>query len=538
MIRSIHPHPTRRGLLTASAALATGLSLPSPLRAAAGTAGGPIAGIVDVRDFGARGDGKTIDSPAINKAIEYAAQRGGGTIWFPPGTYASYSIRLKSNITLHLGSGAILLAASTPVEGMEHGGYDTPEEVPEAYRAFQDHGHSHWRNALIWGEGLENVTIEGSGLMWGRGLGRGHDSDDGRPISGRPGVGDKLIALKLCRNVTLRDFRVLEAGWFALLATGVDNLTIDNLLVDTDRDGFDIDCCRNVHVSNCTVNSPWDDAICPKSSFALGYARSTENVTITNCIVSGSYRIGSVLDASYKPFTKVAKSTHGRIKLGTESNGGFKNITISNCVFDRCRGLALETVDGALIEDVSISNITMRSVTTAPIFLRLGARLRGPTGTRPGTLKRIMIDNITSSNADPLPSIIAGLDGYPVEDVKISNVYLEQLGGGDAAMAAIRPPENAGSYPEPDMFGDLPATGLFVRHARNVELSHVEVAVKAPDARPAVWLQDVDGFDATALRLPRGALFSLEDVRDFRVSNCADVPDVRLPQVDRRRIAS
>jgi polygalacturonase len=528
MSHLIPGHPTRRGLLAGSAIMFGGIALPA-------FAARPGGAILSVRDFGAKGDGKTIDSPAINAAIEYAAKRGGGTIWFPPGIYPSYSIRLKSNITLHLDSGATLLAASTPVEGMERGGYDAPEEVPEAYRAFQDYGHSHWRNALLWGEGLENVTIEGSGLIWGKGLGRGHETDPGRPISGRPGVGDKTIALKLCRNVTLRDFRVLEGGWFALLATGVDNLTIDNLLVDTDRDGFDIDCCRNVHVSNCTVNSPWDDAICPKSSFALGYARATENVTITNCTVSGSYQIGSVLDATFKPFIKVDKSTHGRIKLGTESNGGFKNITVSNCVFDRCRGLALETVDGALLEDISISNITMRNVTTSPIFLRLGGRLRGPAGTKPGTLKRIMIDNITSSNADAMPSIIAGLEGYPVEDVKISNVYLEQVGGGTAAMAALRPPENAARYPEPDMFGDLPASGLFVRHARNVELSHVEVATKATDARPAFWLQDVDGFDATGLRVPRGSSFALEQVRNFRTFGSAGVPDMRLAETARKQ---
>lgn len=522
---------SRRGLLGAAAA-AGAVAWPMPLLAARRDRGG----IVNIRDFGAKGDGRAIDSPAINAAIEYAAARGGGTVWFPAGTYASFSIRLKSNITLHLDSGATLLAASTPVEGLERGGYDHADDVPAGYRPYQDHGHSHWRNALIWGEGLENVTIEGSGLIWGRGLGRGHDRDVGRPRSGAPGVGDKSIALKLCRNVTLRDFRVLEGGWFALLATGVDNLTIHNLLVDTDRDGFDIDCCRNVHISNCTVNSPWDDAICPKSSFALGYARPTENVTITGCTVSGSYQVGSVIDGSFRPFTKVAKSTHGRIKLGTESNGGFRNITISNCIFDRCRGLALETVDGGAIEDITVSNITMRGLTTSPLFLRLGARLRGPAGTQPGAIRRVLIDNVTSSNADALPSIIAGLAGHPVEDVKISNVFLEQVGGGTAAMAALDPPENAAGYPEPDMFGDLPASGLFVRHARNIELSHVEIAARAADARPALWLKDVDGFDASGLRLPMGTAFQLEAVRRFRSHGHADLPDRRLDAVERMRL--
>ncbi len=151
------------------------------------------------------------------------------------------------------------------------------------------------------------------------------------------------------------------------------------MLIDTNRDGMDVDCCRNVRISNCSVNSPWDDAICPKSSFALGYARATENVTITNCYVTGDYQEGALLDGTWKRFDpgfKVPRT--GRIKFGTESNGGFKNITVSNCVFEACQGLALEAVDGALLEDIAITNITMREITSAPIFLRLGSRMRGP----------------------------------------------------------------------------------------------------------------------------------------------------------------
>src|ERR1700712_1347347 len=152
-------------------------------------------------------------------------------------------------------------------------------------------------------------------------------------LRSRRGVGNKAIALKNCFNVTLRDFSILKGGHFALLPTGVNNLTIDNLLVDTDRDGFDIDCCKNVRVSNCTVNSPWDDAICPKSSYALGYARSTDDVTITNCYVTGTYELGSVIAGTWKKFADDFRvSRNGRIKCGTESNGGFRNLTISNCV--------------------------------------------------------------------------------------------------------------------------------------------------------------------------------------------------------------
>jgi len=181
--------------------------------------------------------------------------------------------------------------------------------------------------------------------------------------------------LKLCRNVTLTGFTILNGGHFGILANGVNNLTIDNLKMDTNRDGMDIDACSQVRISNCSINSPWDDAICLKSSFVLGYASPTEHVTITNCSVSG-YDPGSFYNGIYtrKEWHRVPdkEGPTGRIKFGTESNGGLKNIIISNCVFDYCRGLALQTVDGALLEDITISNITMRDIVNAPFFLRLG----------------------------------------------------------------------------------------------------------------------------------------------------------------------
>ena len=193
---------------------------------------------------------------------------------------------------------------------------------------------------------------------------------------------------------------------------------------------MDIDCCRNVRVSNCSVNSPWDDGICPKSSYALGYARSTENVTITGCYVTGAYQLGTMLDGTWKHFDPGQRVPHtGRIKCGTESNGGFKNITITNCVFDGCQGLALETVDGALLEDITVSNITMRDIVSAPLFLRLGARLRGPAGTTVGRLRRINISNIEVSNsASRLACILSGIPGHPLEDIHLSNIHIQTAG--------------------------------------------------------------------------------------------------------------
>src|ERR1700741_4878271 len=406
-------------LLALSAVSFIGIRL-NPHSALAAAQKSSTAGIFDVRAFGAKGDGKALDSPAINKAIDAAAAAGGGTVRFSAGTYRSFSIRLKSNVALYLDQGATILAAD-PRDG--DGKYDAPE--PNQWDQYQDFGHSHWHNSLIWGENLENVFIFGPGRIWGKGLvrtgnqSRTKEQNDALEKQGpdpkagpfgypnardavEDGWGNKAISLKLSRNVIIRDISILHGGHFAILATGVDNLTIDNVKIDTNRDGIDVDACKNVRISNCTVNSPFDDAICPKSSFALGYARVTENVTITNCQVSG-YDEGTLLDGTYKREFRNQNGTFsptGRIKFGTESNGGFKTTTVSNCVFDYPRGLALEAVDGALLEDVTISNITMRDISNSPIFLRLGSRNRGPKETtKVGALRRVIISNIVVYNA-------------------------------------------------------------------------------------------------------------------------------------------
>jgi polygalacturonase len=499
------------------------------------------ATVYDVRKFGAVGGGKTIDTLAINKAIEAAAAMGGGTVLFPAGTYASYSIHLKSFVSLYLESGATILAAPVPLDGTSSG-YD-PAEPQGEWEPYQDFGHNHWHNSLIWGEDIHDVAIFGPGLIWGKGLSRGLSHDPDLPNTSKPGVGNKAIALKNCHNVILRDFSILQGGWFAILATGVDNLTIDNLKIDTNRDGMDVDCCKNVRVSNCSVNSPWDDAICPKSSFALGYARATENVTITNCYVTGNYQLGTMLDGTFKKWGPDFKNHNtGRIKCGTESNGGFKNITISNCVFEGCRGFALETVDGALCEDITFIGITMRDLKNSPMFLRLGMRMRGPKELPVGTLKRVLISNVTSCGALPeLCSIISGVPGHYIEDLKLSDIYLDQLGGGTKEMAELQPSEKENAYPEPTMFGPLPASGFFVRHCRNVEFSNVEIATEKPDSRPALWLNDVDGADFFRIKAPRQngvPIFQLNNVQDFRVLASRGVKDASIDKVEHQELPS
>ncbi len=508
--------------------------------------------IFDVKIYGAIGDGHTIDTPAINRAIESANAAGGGTVRFPAGIYASYSIRLKSNVALFLEPGATILAAAVSAGGASGNSHYDPAESNKPWENYQDYGHNHWHNSLIWGEDIHDFAILGTGLIWGKGLSRGASD---LPLAETPGMGNKAIGLKNCRNVVLRDFSILQGGHFAILATGVDNLTIDNLLIDTNRDGIDIDCCKNVRVSNCSVNSPWDDAICPKSSFALGYARTTENVTIANCYVTGAYQLGTMLDGTWKrwPTDKAEQAKvlpyfpeefNGSIKLGTESNGGFKNIAISNCIFDGSKGFALESSDGALIEGVTFSGITMRDCTNTPIFLRLGNRMRGPAGTPVGKIRGVIISDVVSYNSASRlggGGIISGIPGHAIEDIKIHDVYVEHRGGGTKQMAALSPTEATGDdpYPDPDMFGDIPASGFFLRHLNNVEFTNVEIAFKQPEARPVFWMDHVDGADFFHVKTPKvlsAPTFQLNDVKDFRVAASRNIKDIYLDEVQRKQL--
>jgi polygalacturonase len=505
-------------------------------------------GLFNVRNYGAAGDGKTLDTTAVNNAIDAAAATGGGVVLFPPGMYLCFSIHLRSHVRLHLEEGSAIVAAGSPLPGQTtgyNGGvYDAAEPNSE-WDVYQDYGHNHWHNSLLWGQDLHDLGITGAGLIFGKGLsfGANRAARGNYPIyvAEQPGVGNKAIALKNCRNVVFRDFSILKGGHFGLLLTGVDNLTIDNLKIDTDRDGIDIDCCQNVRVSNCTVNSPWDDGICPKSSYALGYPRATRNLTIDSCWVSGYYELGSVLDGTFKKFAPDARLSHnGRIKCGTESNGGFINITISNCIMEGCQGYALESVDGALLEDIAITNSTMRDMYTGPLFMRLGSRLRGPRETtKVGTMKRILIGNLDCFNATKnQASILTGIPGYAIEDVKLSNIYFESAGGGAAEDAKSHPTEQQDNYPDPGRFGTTPSSGFFLRHMRNLEMSHVEIANTVPDARPAFYLNDVERADFFAITAPRttDGAFVLQNVKDLRIGWSRAAADTTLATVDNKTL--
>ncbi len=509
---------TRRSMFTAGVAL--------PFVGGAQTAlADPVVTygrVFDVTRFGARGDGTTIDSDAINRAIDTAAQNG-GTVYFPAGTYASYSIRLKSNIALYLAANATILAA-TPANGK---GFDLAE--PGAGNPYQDYGHSHWHNSLIWGEGLQNITIHGPGKIDGKGLVSG-GSRESEPLQG-----NKAISLKLCRNVYIQGVTIVNGGHFGILPTGVDNFRIEGVVIDTNRDGINIDCCKNVRIANTTVNSPNDDAIVLKSSYALNQVRDTENVTIDNCFVSG-YDLGTLVDGSFKtgPYSRT-----GRVKFGTEANGGFRNIAISNVIFEYCRGLALESVDGGLLEDVTISNLTMRHV-QMPLFMRLGARMRGPAGIPVGQLRRVNISNVMAYNADPkYPSCISGIPGHTIEDIRISNVRHHMAGGLTPNDAPINPPELENAYPEPSMFGTLPAYGFFIRHAKGITLDNVQVKYEQQDTRPAFVVRDVTDLDIHHCRADKAAdtpTFWLDAVNDFAVTTSRPVADTYLDHVDHKEL--
>ena len=505
------------------------------------------AAVVDVTAFGAKGDGKTQNREAINKAIETVAAAGGGTVEFPAGTWVTGSVRLRSNVSLHLERGAVIEASS------EVSAYDSPE--PNEWDKFQDFGHSHFHNSLIWGEGLENIAIVGGGRISARALMRGE----------RGGGGDKAIALKLCHNVTLRDFSIANGGHFGILATGIDNLTIDNIMIDTNRDGIDVDSCRNVRISNSSINAPNDDAITLKGTHALGAARVSENITITNCLVSG-FEIGSLLDGTYKRTVQRAPDRDGptgRIKIGTESEGDFRNITISNVVFDTSRGLALESVDGAHIEDVAVSNLTMRNVSNAPIFIRLGSRMRAPEGTAIGSIKRINISNVSAYNADPrYGSIISGVPGHDVEDVRLSGLRLVYRGGLTLDQTAKQPadlvnsfffhasggvpprkpydtPEREKEYPEPSMFGILPGYGFFIRHAKGIELNDIDISYMKEDRRPAFVLDSVEGISLENCKAQKAngvALLVMMNAKGVGAHHCAGLADFQADSVARKEM--
>lgn len=454
----------------------------------------------------------TLATDALNAAIAQAHARGGGEVVLPAGRHLSFSIRLLSGVTLKLEDGCVLEAADPALHG---GTYDAAE--PNPHDLWQDFGHSHWRNSLIWAEDAEDVAIIGPGRIDGAGLTREGPGSRWQKQAGEfplsmaglsaevmaelspqveamAGLGNKAIALKRVKRARIEGLTIFQGGHFAVLATGCENLVLRDLVVDTNRDGLDIDACRDVLVTGCRVNTPNDDAIVLKSSLALGEIIPTERVVIEHCEVSG-FDPGTMLDGTFGRTQLVSPDQDrvtGRIKLGTESNGGFKDITIRDCRFVRSRGLALETVDGGVLENVVAERLTLTEVTTAPIFLRVGARGRGPEGASLSAMRDIVLRNITATDIlSDYAATIAGLPDSPIQNVTLENIRLTYRGGGPAAWTERRPGDLPDAYPEPSMFGPTPAHGLWTRHVQGLKIENLTIATTEPDARPEHVMENV-----------------------------------------------
>ncbi len=352
----------------------------------------PRAPFFDITAYGAVSGGAALaNQAAINAAIDAASAAGGGTVLLPEGDYTTYTVRLRSGVGLHLASPKTVLRAAIAGKGAGKDGglYDAPE--PNLYVGLQDHGHSHFANSLIYGADVSDVMISGPGLIDGSRLDDkgqtlsvlvSHDLPEvaKRTAAGEPSNANKAIAIKGGTNIVFRDFSIKNGGHFAILGTGIVGWTVDGLIIDTNRDALDVDASQNVTIRNSTFNSLTDDAIVLKSSFGIGRFMPTQNVLIESCTVSG-YDAGSVLARVYSAHKQVATDRDGptaRIKLGTEGTGGFNTITIRHVTFERSRGFALESVDGAELTDISLSDAKMKNVSSSPIFIRLGDRGRIP----------------------------------------------------------------------------------------------------------------------------------------------------------------
>jgi hypothetical protein len=441
----------------------------------------------NVRRFGAKGNGQTKDTKAVQRAIE-AAGREGGCVYFPPGHYLCGTVHLRSHVTIQLENGATVVAAP------ERGDFDDYEKL--SYNSFSDQETTDFSFALLSGRDLERVAILGPGGI-----------DMARHKRGGP----KPIALKLCRNILLRDLTIENAPNYNISLLGCDFVDILGVTVRNGyADGIDPDCCRHVRIANCFVQSS-DDAIVPKSSPALGYLRTTEHLTVTNCVLT---------------------TTCNALKLGTESSGGFKDILFSNCsLFSDTElwpgrradsGVSIEMVDGGVLERVAVSNMTMREVRT-PIFVRLANRGRGQPSPVPQRLRDISISDIVATGAD-VASSITGIPGFPVRAMTLRNFRATTRGGGKAELALRSVSELENTYPEAKQFGDLPAYGLYCRHAEGLVLDGIELGYDEQEGRPALLLDDVSNADLRLVLAEPPAsdqpAVRFQNVRDCFVQGC------------------
>jgi len=477
----------RRAFLERAAVLGGALSL--GLQQSGHAAALPVEGPqYNVRRLGATGNGRTNDTVQVQRAIDSAASEG-GCIYFPPGRYLCGTLRLHSHVSLHLESGATLVASP------QRSDFDDYEKL--GYNSFSDSETTDFNYALIRGREVEHVAILGPGRI-----------DMARTRRGGP----KPIALKLCKNVLIRDLTIENAPNYNVSLLGCEFVNIRGVTIRNGYcDGIDPDCCRHVRISDCFIES-WDDAIVPKASPSLGYLRPTEHLTVTNCVLT---------------------TACNALKLGTESSGGFKDILFSNCtIFSTPQrwngrratsGLSLEMVDGGKLERVTASNLIMRDV-RAPLFVRLGNRGRGQKLPLPEHLRDILISDVVATGAI-LSSSVLGLPGFPVKGVTLKNIRVTTAGGGKSELALQRVPEREAEYPDAGRFGDLPAYGLYCRHVEDLTLDGLSFEYEgAAEGRPGLMLDDVRNVDVRMVRAeaPAGEqpVIRLNNVRDCLIQGC------------------
>lgn len=461
-----------------------------------------------VTEFGAVNDGESLNTLAIQMLIDKANKKGGGTIIFPAGEYLSGSLQMKSNVNLYLEKDAILLGSTNP--------YDYPQiEMPGRPELVGRDDNS--QMALLVAHKANDFTISGEGKIDGQGRALALTIDSlhhagelidpkystrrNRPHeTARP----KLFRFSQCENVFITDLHLYNGACWGLSFELCKNLNLDHLKVVNraywNNDGMDITDCTNVKISNCDVNSA-DDGICLKSYYP-GYCNDT--ILIENCVI---------------------RSSASAIKFGTASYGGFKNVTIKNIkVYDTFRSaIAIESVDGGIIENIEVANIVAENTGNA-IFIRLGHR----GGEKPGVVKNIHIHDIkvqvpfgkpdlnydmrgpaVSFFHNPIPSSISGIPGHNVEDVVIENVEITCPGRASRGMAYVplsrlnMVPERIKSYPEFTMFGELPAWALYVRHANGITLKNVKLILENEDYRPAFVFDQVEGIKMDQVELPK-----------------------------------
>ncbi len=413
----------------------------------------------NVIDFGATGKGIQNDTPSINKAIEKCAADGGGSVVFPAGIYLAASIHIRSNVQLLLDPQAVLLAAPE--------GFDPPEANP--CDKYQDFGHSHFHDAFLWGEDVENFAIIG-GTINGRSLAFGDI---------KPGGADKQISIKTGKNILFKDVIQKNGGHFVYLLNNCENVTLSNVTIKGSRDAVDLMSCRNVQISGCHFTGCGDDTIGVKSDYALGKTLKSENIYV---------------------WDSVFESGCNALQFGSETAGDFHNINFWNITITRSdkAGIGITSCDGAVIDGVQYRDITMQNIAN-PIYMLVINRLRtGDPARKVGTIKNVTISNVVathvvSSRHSPAnPCTISGRPDAFLENITLDHVTITCNGGGAKEQAQAIPPYTKEYAPK--SLGPMPAAGLFARNVKGLQLRDVKFVYLGADERPSLVVSHVDGL--------------------------------------------